>query len=144
MALLSAFRRAADKRLIAKLNKLPVTVRRRIAKTAAKAGQEPIREAAKQKAPVGRGKLRKQIRIRAGGRGKPGTTISKVGVFSKTRGAVARYVEFGRYDEKKGGLYQPPKPFLRPAHYENEKKAIKIVRQVLKSEITKFLRIYNR
>jgi HK97 gp10 family phage protein len=118
-------------KLMRKFQQLDRRVARKLAREAAKAGQEPVREAARSKAPIDTGKLEGQIRIRVGGRGRPGTTVAKVGVFTKKRGEVARWVEFGKYDAAKGGLYVAPQPFLRPAFHENRVKSIEAVKRTI-------------
>lgn len=104
---------------------LPEEVRKELAKEVRKEANE-IRKIAQSKVPVGSGMMKNDIKVRTSQRG----LNASVGVFSKDRGYIARFVELGTRPHeikphKKRALYiggrfaekidhpgAKPKPFL--------------------------------
>jgi len=121
---------------------LSADVNRRIGRAAVAAGAKVIADAAKTKAPVATGNLRKNIITKRLPPGESDLTSEyivtvrkgKITKKQKDRGLkdayYARYVEFGT-------AKTPAQPFLRPAYDENKEKAVEAIKDRIATRLAK-------
>ena len=117
--------------IIAKLSKLPTTVRKKAVRIAAKQAAEPIKTLAQAMAPVGEtGNLARYIKIGQVANGavvKTGTR-KQLGIDPNDPYYYPAAIEFGH-----GNV--PAKPFLRPAMDIGRRRAIEIMGEVIGKSI---------
>lgn len=114
----------------------------RIARAATAAGAVVIRDAAKQKAPVRTGNLRKNIIVKRLPKGEsPLTsehivTVRQGKLTKKQRDAGLVDAFYGRFVEY-GTAKSPAQPFLRPAYDQNKEKATQAIKDRISKRLTK-------
>lgn len=114
----------------------------RIARAATAAGAVVIRDAAKQKAPVRTGNLKKNIIVKRLPKGESSLTSEHIvtvrkGKLTKKQQASglndAFYAQFVEY----GTAKMPAQPFLRPAYDQNKEKAVQAIKDRISKRLTK-------
>lgn len=132
-----------DKEVLAKLNRFNETVQQRIVKKAVRKGAKWIAQAAKRKAPVVTGLLKKSIGFKVGrARRSKATVIGIIGprrgfkkiVDGKSRDPV-RYAHLVEKGTSKTGA----KPFLRPALEQEKGGAIQEIADEMRKEIERIM-----
>lgn len=126
-----------DKELDRAMRDLPLKVQRKYARKAAREAMRPVLQAAKAKAPVRTGRLRKGIRLRALKARRRGAVIGavvitdtrqKMGIPPEDKGYYPAHVELGTSK-------MAAHPYLRPALHENRTKVVRKMGSVLWDQI---------
>lgn len=125
-----------DKRLSAKLAQLDLKVQKKMVRKALRKAGRPVLEEARARVPVDTGRLRDGLFLRATKR-KRGTFGVEVamplradlGISANAKGYYPAVIEYGAENH-------PPQPFLRPALDANKERAIRIVADFVRSEIS--------
>lgn len=112
------------------LLELPRVVARKVVRQAAREAGRPIQKQAKREAPDDTGTLKASIKLRAIKRTKKliGVTI-RTGTPTELGNPIARYAGVQEYGAPRRN--QPAQPYLRPALFENDEKALGILRRMI-------------
>ena len=141
---MSKFTVTADTRAVrAALSRVPNTVRREVLARAVLAGAEPIAASARDKAPVRRGVLRREIKARleqrSFGTGAAASVSWRGGRASRTQAFHGMFAELGTpVRTRKSGATtgaMPATPFLRPAFDEKVDAARREAQRVLAESV---------
>ena len=124
------------KELERNLKRLPLTLERRVAKSAVRAGAAVIAKEAKQRAPVDTGVLKRSIKVVARSRrfgDAVASVVTRAGKRWQSKNMDAWYaglVEFGTRQ-------RPATPFLRPAVDATQKQAVRAMAKKARERIAK-------
>jgi len=139
-----------DKELEKALTRLGIETTTKLMKEAAVAAAQPVLDAARDNAPKLSGRLEQNIRIRpvgrktfAGAMVQTGTR-AKMGISGSSKWYYPAHVELGHpkmlFGKGPFGRVEP-KPYLRPALYDNKYRALGIMKRVLWTTIRLFVSI---
>jgi HK97 gp10 family phage protein len=130
------------KQLGERMKGLSEAMNNRIARAATAAGAAVIRDAARQKAPVRTGNLRKNIIVKRLPKGEaPLTsehivTVRQGKLTKKQRASGLTDAFYGRFVEY-GTAKTAPQPFLRPAYDQNKEKAVQAIKDRIAKRLAK-------
>lgn len=109
--------------LLKKLKTLEPKIAKKVLRQSLRAGAKIIQTAAKAKAPVKSGQLRKAIKVRAQKRTRRGTIGVNVSVGEKDFAGEVFYGSFIEFGSSK----MPARPFMKPAFQENKAAALQVI-----------------
>lgn len=130
------------KQLGERMKGLSADMNNRIARAATAAGAAVIRDAAKQKAPVRTGNLRKNIIVKRLPKGEATltsehiVTVRQGKLTKKQRAAGLTDAFYGRFVEY-GTAKNAAQPFLRPAYDQNKERAVEAIKDRIEKRLKK-------